>query len=93
MLTKYLSTLICFTLLATIYLSEIRYNSIINWRSQVDEIIKADFKEACAGLIDASEIGKSAKEYGFNIYPGQIDENLISELRSGTLFPTSCKPN
>jgi hypothetical protein len=34
-----------------------------------------------------------AKEYGFNIYPGQIDENLISELRSGALFPTSCKPN
>jgi hypothetical protein len=91
--TKYLATLICLTLLATIYLSKIKYDSMINWRSQVDQSIKTDFKQACEGLIDTSKIGESAKVYGFNMWPGQIDENLISELRDGRLFPISCKSN
>lgn len=89
--TKYLTTVVFLGFLGTIYTSQVKFDSMINWRSQVDASIKNEFTQACSGSLEVSKIGESAKVFGFNIYPGQIDEKLILDLRNGKLFPISCK--
>jgi hypothetical protein len=90
---RYLTPTICLVLVLNLYISGVKYNSIINWRSQVDSSIKEDFSKACQGTLPVGEIGQRASKFGFNIYPGQIDEQLIASLRGNVLFSSSCKSN
>jgi hypothetical protein len=90
---RYLPAAILCMLACSVYLSGTKYDSMISWRAQVDYSIKQDFSRACQGLIPVSDIGIGARQYGFNIYAGQVDEELVNQLQDNPLFSLTCKKN